>query len=312
MSLKAAAENALAAGIENLDADRRSATLRAVVVPTVHDAELEAACKDIRRGDGGELEEVEREDGRLRRPKLHSAYSSCGLALNTFGPWRLDPTSLVVSGETSFQTLQFEQQLRIFRGGRAPNLDVVITAPAKAIAIESKLTEHLGKKTLPTFSGAYDRLRPTTHRTWWQMYERLRRDPGTFSYLDAGQLVKHYFGLKAFCEQNGGQPTVLLYLYWEPFEADSHPELRQHREEVERFRQAVHDPSTTFCAMSHAELWNEWERLSEPSWLVAHVAELRRRYARALPLRPFGGPESRRLLRVRTAAPDPAPLRVRS
>jgi hypothetical protein len=203
--------------------------------------------------------------------------------LNTFGPWRLDPSSLVLDGETGFKTLRFEKQLRIFRGGRAPNLDAFLTAPGRALAIESKLTEHLGKKKAPAFSDAYDRLKQKTHSTWWAMYERLREDPSAFTYLDAGQLVKHYFGLKRYCEKAGGLQATFLYLYWEPLDADRHAELRQHRDEVERFRQTVHDPSTTFRAMSHPELWKEWDVLREPSWLAAHVAELRKRYALALP-----------------------------
>jgi hypothetical protein len=80
-----------------------------VIVPTVPDAEFDAACADIRSGDGGELKEGKSEDGRRWQPKLHSPYSSCGLALNTFGPWRLDPSSLVVGGETGFETIGFEQ-----------------------------------------------------------------------------------------------------------------------------------------------------------------------------------------------------------
>src|SRR5207248_2866747 len=155
------------------------------------DLDLDAACSDIHGGDGGELREVELDDGRRRRPKLHSAFSSCGLALNTFGAWRLDPSSLVVNGETDFKTLRFEKQLRIFRGGRAPNLDVFLTAPGRALAIESKLTEHLGKKKAPVFSDAYDRLKSKTHSTWWAMYEHLRQTPSAFTYLDAAQLVKH-------------------------------------------------------------------------------------------------------------------------
>jgi hypothetical protein len=56
------------------------------------------------------------------------------------------------------------------------------------------------------------------------MYERLCRGPETFRYVDAAQLVKHYFGLKAWCERNGGRRATLLYLYWEPLEADRHPD----------------------------------------------------------------------------------------
>src|SRR5689334_3172792 len=131
MSAKARAEEALAGTLSQrpglLDEDRRADDLVPLLVPTLGADELRAALADLDSGDGGERTAHVRTDGSRQRPKLHSAYSSAGLALNVFGPWRLAPTTLTLAGHSGFQTLKFEKQLRIFRGGRAPNLDVFVT-----------------------------------------------------------------------------------------------------------------------------------------------------------------------------------------
>lgn len=106
-----------------LDGDARTATLAEAVVSTVDAAELGAAIHDIAHGDGGELSRKE------KAPKLHSVYSSCGLALNTFAPWRLDPHSLAIGTHKDFDSLEFEVPCRIF-SSRAipPNLDLLLTS----------------------------------------------------------------------------------------------------------------------------------------------------------------------------------------
>lgn len=282
-SAKKKAETALARDFADrpgvLDRDLRAEDVRTVVVPTVADAELKAALDDIGSGDGGELAPKKLPDGRWQRPKLHSAYSSCALALNTFGPWRIDPASLTLLGRTGFAELRFEKRLPIFRGGRAPNLDLVVTTPGFALAIESKLTEHLARKPAPEFSDAYDRLEEMTSPSWWVMYRALKNGATSFTYVDAAQLVKHYFGLRKYCKENTVREATLLYLYWEPEDADQHAELRDHAEEAKEFRKAISDPVITFETMSYPQLWSTWDELSQPSWLSEHVAELKNRYA---------------------------------
>jgi hypothetical protein len=265
-----------------LDADRRTASLCQLVLATVGAQELDAALRDIVRGDGDELGWEKPPGKPMRPPKLHSVFSSCGLALNVFGPWRIDPSGLEVGGEGGFRSLSFEEKLCIFGGGRAPHLDAFLTAPGRALAIESKLTEHLGKRPGAVFSDAYDRLKETSHSSWWAMYERLRAEPSAFAYLDAAQLVKHYFGLKAQCAKREIAAATLLYLYWEPLDADDHVELEQHRGEVRHFAEAVADPTIRFAAMTHPQLWREWDSLAEPDWLEEHVSALRERYAISL------------------------------
>jgi hypothetical protein len=278
MKTKDLAIRALAASIPDeqcLDVDCRAQDVRDVLVPTVDDADLELALADIDRGDGGERKVGRRADGSLRRPKLHSAYSSCGLALNTFAPWRRDPSTLTMLGRTGYAELRFEEPLRIFRGGRAPNLDVVLRDEARLLAVESKLTEQLSEKRAPKFSEAYDRLESATHPSWWAIYKALVTRELTFNFLDAGQLVKHYFGIKA----RRIRDACLIYLYWEPIDGNNHREVLEHREEVARFAAVVRDPAVVFEPLSYLDLWMAWETLDNPRWLQRHVAALRERYS---------------------------------
>jgi hypothetical protein len=108
---------------------------------------------------------------------------------------------------------------------------------------------------------------------------RLKREPATFTFLDAAQLVKHYFGLKSFCAKEGITEATLIYLYWEPEDAERHSELAYHTRELDEFKQAVSDPAVAFEALSYRELWAAWLELTEPAWLYNHVVALRRRYA---------------------------------
>ena len=149
------------------DASHRLANLRPLVVETVSEAALEAALRDIGRGDGGEL------------------------------LWRLDSRSLSILAERGFTRLRFEEKLPVFpRGGRAPNLDAVLDDPGRIVAVVSKLCEHLAPGKRALFKESYQRVVPDAHPTWQALYNDLTADPERFSYLDAAQLVKHYLGMK--------------------------------------------------------------------------------------------------------------------
>jgi hypothetical protein len=255
-----------------LDEDDRAATLAETVLSTVDAADLGAAIHDIAHGDGGELTR------KGKSPKLHSVYSSCGLALNTFGPWRLDPESLAIGNHKEFDSLAFEVSCPIF-SSRAipPNLDVLLTSAKAVLAIESKLTEYLtGRQKAilaPRYAKAVEEL---ADPTWSRQYDLVSTRPGAFQYLNAAQLIKHYLGLKqTFC----GMPVTLLYLYWEPSDASDHAAFLEHRAEIDRFAGALSDPAIQFEAMNYTDLWASWRLLSQPSWLPKHIRELTARYA---------------------------------
>jgi hypothetical protein len=96
-----------------------------------------------------------------------------------------------------------------------------------------------------------------------------------FGLLDAAQLIKHAFGLARYFQ---GQPVTLLYLYWEPADAERHVIFGQHQREVARFSDLVSGGFPEFRAQSYRELWKSWQLLAEPSWLHEHVTNLQARY----------------------------------
>jgi hypothetical protein len=143
------------------------------------------------------------------------------------------------------------------------------------VAVESKCTEHLGEHAAQ-FSEVYDDRVPKLATPSWQAeFEALKREPSRYTFLNAAQLVKHYLGMK---NTFGGRSSTLLYLYWEPANADEHAELLQHRAEVDTFAGAVSDPAVRFVAMGYPQLWEQWASRGQPNWLGEHVAALRRRY----------------------------------
>jgi hypothetical protein len=105
--------------------------------------------------------------------------------------------------------------------------------------------------------------------------ERLATENERYRHLDAAQLVKHVFGLGlCFAERE----VTLLYLYWEPRDAEQFVELRQHREEVARFADDVNGARPAFKALSYRDLWRSWNGLPSPSWLPEHLGALMQRY----------------------------------
>jgi hypothetical protein len=177
-------------------------------------------------------------------------------------------------GKAGAKQVEFERQLRIFRGGTAPNIDVWIERDKDIVAVESKFLEYL-TPTQPTFSRAYDRLGPPKSESrWWKVYEATRG--GVPQLLDRAQLVKHYFGLNEYREKSLQGPNLtLLYIFWEPLNWQDVEECRAHREEVKVFAGAVSNSQIPFRWMTYSDLWKEW--LHVPA-LESHVQRLLGRY----------------------------------
>lgn len=220
---------------------------------------------DLTAGDGNELE-----------AKFRAAHSSSALAVNCFAPFRRRITDLILPMGGMFQQLQFEQKCPTgLRGGRAPNLDVLITGTSGVVGIESKLTEYLSKHRAE-FSSAYANQIRDERRDQGYFGEmvRLLEAPESYIWLDAAQLIKHSFGLARTFK---GQPVSLLYLYWEPANPEISHEFAAHRREIAEFAERVADSTPTFSAMSYPELWAAWSEAA-PEWLSGHLDQLAARY----------------------------------
>lgn len=144
--------------------------------------------------------------------------------------------------------------------------------------MESKLIEYLSVKTA-NLATAYEGPMNAAHPSWRTRYEEVKDDPTAYRLLDAGQLLKHYLGLRA-----AGKKTVLQYLYWEPTNHAAEPVFALHRAEADRFGAGLADPRVRFQHMSYERLWRQWEAAATPrSALAKHVAALRRRYSIQIP-----------------------------
>ncbi|HYP09460.1 MAG TPA: hypothetical protein VER03_24765 [Bryobacteraceae bacterium] len=118
------------------------------------------------------------------------------------------------------------------------------------------------------FSPFYERLK-RTDCAWSDQLDRLRVDPTCYGLVDAAQLVKHAFGLRA---RYGAAAVRILYVYWEPLNAHRWDECGKHREDAEALARHVAGSSVSLVAMSYRELWSTWE--------AEHLEYLRRRYER--------------------------------
>jgi hypothetical protein len=244
-------------------------------------AELIRACYE--RGDGNELER-----------KFFSPESSAALAANAFGLFLgrealLPPLPGTADLGWPATFVDLESPLRLpWRGGRHPNLDVVIATRMSLIGVESKRYEPFRGKSAPTLSAAYDR------DVWGDNmagYERIRiglRDKSvSYPHLDAAQLVKHALGLLTATRKgtpHSGKRPILHYLFAEPETwASGRPVAAQdrltHREEIRDFAAAVAGNEVTFLSGSYDELMVEWA-LSHDSVVREHAAAVEGRFLR--------------------------------
>lgn len=240
------------------------ADFRDTLLPLV---ETDDFAADLSAGDGNELQ-----------AKFRAVHSSSGLAVNCFAPFRRRIADLTLPIYGPFEQLEFEQKCPTgLRGGRAPNLDVLVSGECGVVGIESKLTEYLSARRA-TFSPAYAEQVRDARREQGYFREMLRLTdaPDSYTWLDAAQLIKHAFGLtRTF----GDRPVTMFYLYWEPANPDTSPEFAAHRQEIASFAERVAGSTPEFRAMSYPELWRFWrEAASEPEWLTGHLDQLSARY----------------------------------
>ena len=222
--------------------------------------------EDFAEGAGQELE-----------GKMRAAYSSSALAVNCFARWRPDPSTLRLAGQTSFNRLRFEAKCPTgLRGGMPPHLDLLLTGSDSILAVESKCTEYMTEHAA-RFSDAYQEQITDDRRDtgWFREMEELREQPRKYRFLDAAQLIKHYFGLaKTYPDTT----ITLLYLFWEPSNTSVVSLFASHRQEIDVFAKAVSGSPVSFVSQSYPELWDEWRGCYEPEWLEGHTENLTARY----------------------------------
>jgi hypothetical protein len=205
--------------------------------------------------DGGELNDTGR-----RLAKMRALISSSALAVNFFDAWPRVPNERLAAavglGEPIVQ-LRFEYKCTDYPiGPRSPNLDVVLTTMSgRRIAIECKFLEpyrnsgmraRLAEKYYPSDLGVWSAAR-------LPRAQALANDKSArWHYLDASQLLKHLLGLRS--DTSPGE-VELLYLWYDTGLDDA----LAHREEIERFTDAVKEDSLEdalqFRSMTYQEVF---------------------------------------------------------
>jgi hypothetical protein len=223
--------------------------------------------KQLNQGSGSELAGA--------KPKIQSVGSSSALVANTFVPWIPWLNRLRVGGMVGFQEIQLEKKMSSGLGGVPPNLDVFLGHDSSPVFLEAKFLEPLSEK-VPSFSESYQRIDDVrTKSAWYQLFEKLTGGDSNYRHLDVAQLVKHFFGITN--PANGIQNPTLIYLYWEPGNAEEFEEFTKHRFEVNRLEEFVGDDAQLqFRSMTYRDLWLEWEKVGD--WESEHVQRLRSWY----------------------------------
>jgi hypothetical protein len=212
------------------------------VVSGIEPADLAQAISDLEQGGGKELDR-----------KIRAAHSSAMLAVNAFAAWRTNPAELPILPQA--HSVRFECKLTMGLKGQPPNLDLVAEAACEVVAVESKLTEHLGH-TEPRFAASVvARMHEIGHLSWRARLQEDHANPAK-RRLDRAQLLKHYLGIKTCFPKT---PATLLYIFWEPRNWAVFDECTEHRAEVVAFARGLADPLVRFRAMSYAELWASWD-----------------------------------------------------
>jgi hypothetical protein len=200
-----------------LNTDGYVAEIKDNLIQTVSEEDFIA---DLANGNGNELSS-----------KFKALYSSSALCVNFFGYFTRHLSKFELLGEGNFKVGKFEAKLPTGLKGTAPNLDFFLENQTSIIGVESKFLEILSPKQ-PRFSSSYsDIFLNTLHLGLSEIMNHYRSD-NSKTYLDTSQLIKHSIGL---IRRKGDKNANLIYLYWEPINANEFYEYSQHKKELVDF-----------------------------------------------------------------------------
>lgn len=213
----------------------------------------------------------------LGRARLDTPHSGLALIINSFLPWRRACTQLPLGGKLGFGAIQFDVRCPTGLRGTPPHLDLLALRDDHAVAVTVRSVEYLTRKR-SAIATSYDELLAETPgmAPWHDHLADWRNKRIGYDHVDLPALIKYATALgRTFPDRT----STLLYLYWEPLDARTYEEFRQHRIELEALSTTVRDARVDFKAQSFEQLWQDWSARSSPGWLSSHVARLRSRYA---------------------------------
>jgi len=223
--------------------------------------DADAIFEVYRSAPGNELE-----SGKLASPASSAALVANGSNLFLAAPDTL-PLLPGIAAVWPPGSVTLEGIMRFpWAGGRHPCLDVLLDTPDTIVGIESKRYEPFRAKGVVALLDAY-------WRPVWGVrmpgFERvrdgLREGSLSFHHLDAGQLVKHAFGLRTVAAR-AGKRAGLLYIHCEPpswpggrpVAAAAHT---RHRREIADFAAAVAGDEVAFASLTWRDLVDTWSTL---------------------------------------------------
>lgn len=252
----------------------RTVRLEDNLVPGLSTAQIDQIRHQLGSGDGDEL----KAGADNVPPRAHAAHSSAALAANAFGRWFGSEQQLSLCGLNGFDEIALEAKQPIFTSGTPPNLDCLARGGKGIVGIESKLTEFLRDPEQPSWSGAYSResCLALLDGGWRETLDEAIDGRFQTERLRVDQLLKHVLGL---AKQNPHTNLHLVYVYWEPTNADDFDEFVDHREEIAEFAGRVQGASPNFHALSYHHLLRDWQsQANPPPWLAEHVSHMLDRY----------------------------------
>jgi hypothetical protein len=211
--------------------------------------------KDLSQGSGNELQSG----------KFNSVASSSALGVNAFGAfYESNFMTWPTIEPQKFNNPAFEKKLSNGLQGTNPNLDVFFENDNSILAIECKFLETLGMKK-PKFSDQYSNIKDNRRKSkWFLLMTEIINGNISFRYLDAAQLIKHYFGLAHEYADND-LDLEIGYVFWEPDGNGYAPGpvvdlYAEHRKECEKFAELVSGDKVKFSFFSYFELIDYWRR----------------------------------------------------
>ncbi|MEZ5934307.1 MAG: hypothetical protein R3F54_20680 [Alphaproteobacteria bacterium] len=216
----------------------------------------------------------------LERVRLDTPHSSMALVINSFFPWQKNVDSLPLGGKLGFDAIQFNVRCPTGLRGTPPHLDLMALRDDHVVGATVRAVEYLKRKK-SSISTTYDRTLGETPgmSPWGDHLEAWRAGEVVYAHVDLAALVKYATALgRTFPDRT----STLIYLYWEPLDAASYDEFRDHRRELASLAAAVEGARVEVVAESFDALWQRWLDQGGPDWLAAHVERLRSRYAVSL------------------------------
>ncbi len=212
----------------------------------------------------------------LGRARLHTPHSGMALAINSFFPWKRASQQLELAHHTGFDAIQLDVRCPTGLRGTPPHLDLLALSDDRAVGVIVRSVEYLTRRK-SSIATSYDTLLAETPgmKPWHAHLTDWRGGQASYQHVDLAALAKYATALgQTFPDRS----STLLYLYWEPLDAEAYDAFQHHRLELDGLTEAVGGARVDFASESFDHLWQGWSERSTPSWLADHVARLRRRY----------------------------------